>query len=108
MNSLINTLFNDLTSQTFTKPITSHISDTGDVYSAEVELPGFAKKDISIYVVDNTLCVTAKNKERSEKFKLHLWDLVSEDHISAELKYGLLNITLPKRTVSDGREIPIK
>jgi len=58
--------------------------------------------------VDNTLCVTAKNKERSEKFKLHLWDLVSEDHISAELKYGLLKITLPKRTVSDGREIPIK
>ena len=108
MNSLINTLFNDLTSKTYTKTIKSYITDTGDVYNAEVELPGFAKKDISLLVVDNTLCVTAKNKERSEKFKLHLWDLVSEEHISAELKYGLLKITLPKRTVSDGREIQIK
>jgi HSP20 family molecular chaperone IbpA len=52
--------------------------------------------------------VTAKNKERQKEFKLYLNTLVSEDHITAELKYGLLKLTLPKRTVSEGRQVEIK
>ena len=52
--------------------------------------------------------MTAKNKERQKEFKLYLNNLVSEDHITAELKYGLLTLTLPKRTISDGREVEIK
>ncbi|HBX65817.1 MAG TPA: heat-shock protein Hsp20, partial [Balneolaceae bacterium] len=41
-------------------------------------------------------------------FKLHLNDLVAEDHISAEIKNGLLKLTLPKKSVSEARQIEIK
>ena len=106
MNNLINTLFNDIHRITPNK--TSRIKESGDVYTSEIELAGFSKKDITIGIVDDTLTVTAKNKERQKEFKLYLNSLVSEDHISAELKYGLLKLTLPKKTVSEGRQIEIK
>ncbi len=104
MNSLINTLFNT-TDGLESKKI---ISDSGDVYKVELELAGFSKKDVKIKILDDTLSVYAKNKERSKKFKLHLNNSVSEEHVSAELKNGLLKLTLPKRAVSEGREITIK
>ena len=104
MNSLINTLFNDIAAPR----TSSSIKESGDVFISELELPGFAKKDIKLQITDDILTVSAKNKEREKQFKLFLNNLVSEDHISAELKNGLLKITLPKKTVSEGREVEIK
>ena len=104
MNSLINTLFNDIRAPR----TSSSIKESGDVFTSELELPGFAKKDINIQITDDILTVSAKNKERDKEFKLFLNGLVSEDHISAELKNGLLKITLPKKTVSEGRKVEIK
>ena len=106
MNSLINTLFNDI--HRITPSRNSRVRESGDVYTSEMELPGFSKKDITIRIADDILSVTAKNKDRQKEFKLYLNNMVSEDHITAELKYGLLKLTLPKRTVSEGREIEIK
>jgi len=111
MNTLINTLFNDLnvlSPRDLMIRKTSCVSDQGDVYTAEVELAGFSKKDISIRISDGVLELDAKNKDRSQKFKLHLHHLVAEDHISADLKNGLLKLTLPKKTVAEAREIQIK
>tara|TARA_R100001244_G_C5100144_1_gene118608 strand:+ start:201 stop:518 length:318 start_codon:yes stop_codon:yes gene_type:complete len=88
--------------------VKSCVSEKEDDYNVEVELPGFVKKDISINVDDNVLCVTAENKKRSKEFKLNLSNLVSEETISVKLENGLLLITLPKKTTSKGREIPIK
>jgi|TARA_R100000152_G_C6746105_1_gene169694 HSP20 family molecular chaperone IbpA len=106
MNSLINTLFNDI--HRITPSRNSRVRESGDVYTSEIELPGFSKKDITVRIADDILSVTAKNKDRQKEFKLYLNNMVSEDHITAELKYGLLKLTLPKRTVSDGREVEIK
>jgi len=106
MNTLINTLFNDIHRATPNKR--SRIKESGDVYTSEIELPGFSKKDMAINVADDILTVKAKNKDREKEFKLYLNNLVSVDHITADLKYGLLKLTLPKRTVSEGREIQIK
>ena len=106
MNTLINTLFNDIHRVTPNK--NSRVKDAGDVYTSEFELAGFSKKEITIHIADDILTVSAKNKERQKEFKLYLNSLVSEDHISAELKYGLLKLTLPKKTVSEGRQIEIK
>ena len=106
MNSLINTLFNDI--HRITPSRNSRVRESGDVYTSEMELPGFSKKDITVRIADDILSVTAKNKDRQKEFKLYLNNMVSEDHITAELKYGLLKLTLPKRTVSEGREIEIK
>ena len=111
MNTLINSLFNglnDLSPRDLMIRKKSCVADTGDVYVAEVELAGFSKKDINISIVDGVVELEAKNKDRSQKFKLHLNDLVAEDHISADLKNGLLRLTLPKKTVAEAREIQIK
>lgn len=106
MNTLIDTLFNDIHRITPNK--NSRIKESGDVYTSEFELAGFCKKDITIRIADDTVTVAAKNKERQKEFKLYLNGQVSEDHITAELKYGLLKLTLPKRSVSEGRQVEIK
>jgi|TARA_R110002020_G_scaffold363289_1_gene575593 HSP20 family molecular chaperone IbpA len=112
MNTLINTILNDLT---YTLPVyprsrgrISSVKDSGDVYTSEVELAGFAKKDIKITIADDAVNIEAENKERSKQFKLHLNSLVSVDHITAELKNGLLKLVLPKTSVKEGREVTIK
>tara|TARA_B100000519_G_scaffold169539_1_gene154781 strand:+ start:2339 stop:2674 length:336 start_codon:yes stop_codon:yes gene_type:complete len=111
MNTLINSLFNglnDLSPRDLMIRKKSCVADTGDVYVAEIELAGFSKKDITIDIIDGMVELEAKNKDRSQKFKLHLNDLVAEDHVSAEMKNGLLKLTLPKKTVSEARKIEIK
>ena len=75
MNTLINSLFNglnDLSPRDLMIRKKSCVADTGDVYVAEVELAGFSKKDINISIVDGVVELEAKNKDRSQKFKLHL------------------------------------
>tara|TARA_R100001440_G_scaffold39916_1_gene59508 strand:+ start:617 stop:931 length:315 start_codon:yes stop_codon:yes gene_type:complete len=104
MNSLINNILNDINKNTKSHPV----KDSGDVYSAEFELAGFCKKDVDIQVTDNILTVKAETEDRKKSFKLFLYDLISEDHITASLKNGLLKITLPKREVSDTKKIQIK
>ena len=67
MNTLINTLFNDLnvlSPRDLMIRKKSCVSDQGDVYTAEVELAGFSKKDISIRISDGVLELDAKNKDR--------------------------------------------
>ena len=112
MNTLIITLLNDLTysfpASSHSSRATSRVKDSGDVYTSEIELAGFRKKDIKIHHSEDAVEIKAKNKERSRKFKLYLNSLVSVDHITAELKNGLLKLTLPKTSVKEGREVEIK
>jgi len=107
MNTLINNLFNEITSYPEQKTY-DRIKDSGDVYSAEFELAGFSKKDVTLSVIDNVLTVSAKNEDRSRNYELYLYDLVSEDHISASLKNGMLCLTLPKKAIKGAKKIEIK
>ena len=104
MNTLINNLLNDITSYPKQKAY-DRIKDSGDVYSAEFELAGFSKKDVTLSVI---LTVSAKNEDRSRNYELYLYDLVSEEHISASLKNGMLHLTLPKKAVKGAKKIDIK
>ena len=105
MNTLLNNILNDINTRS-TK--LSPVKESGDVYLAEFELAGFTKKDVDIKVTDNTLTIEAKSEDRKKSFKLFLYDLVSEDHITASLKNGLLSITLPKKEVTATKKIDIK
>ena len=105
MNTLLNNILNDINNRSSKL---SPVKESGDVYLAEFELAGFTKKDVDIQVADNTLTIKAKNEHRDKSFKLFLYDLVSEDHITASLKNGLLSITLPKKEVSATKKINIK
>ena len=84
------------------------VADMGDVYTAELELPGFSKKEIKLTAIEGVLNVCAENKKRKKKFKVYLTSDVSEEHISSKLENGLLTITLPKREVCEGRDIKIE
>ena len=112
MNTLINTLLNDLTYGSRIRPHSnagiSRVKDSGDVYTSEIELAGFSKKDVKLTIEDDAVTINAKNKERAREFKLHLTNLVALDLVTAELKNGLLKLTLPKTSVKEGREIDIK
>ena len=105
MNTLLNNILNDINNRSSKL---SPVKESGDVYLAEFELAGFTKKDVDIQVADNTLTIKAKNEHRDKSFKLFLYYLVSEDHITASLKNGRLSITLPKKEVTATKKIDIK
>tara|TARA_R110002012_G_scaffold278502_2_gene466175 strand:- start:62 stop:388 length:327 start_codon:yes stop_codon:yes gene_type:complete len=107
MNLLFEKLFDNPT-YPFTLATDVNVVDAGDVYTAELELAGFSKKEIKLTAIDGVLKVHAENKKRKRKFQIYLTTDVSEEHISSKLENGLLTITLPKREVCEGRDIKIE
>ena len=85
-----------------------NIKDSGDVYLSEINLAGFAKADVKITANDDEVKIAAKNKERSQEYKINLYGVVSVDHITSKMKNGLLTLTLPKKGVTERRDIEIK
>ena len=84
------------------------IKDSGDVYFSEINLAGFAKADVKITANDDEISIAAKNKERSQDYKINLYGAVSVDHITSQMKNGLLILTLPKKGVAERRDVEIK
>tara|TARA_R110002020_G_scaffold377329_2_gene588399 strand:- start:4847 stop:5200 length:354 start_codon:yes stop_codon:yes gene_type:complete len=84
------------------------VKDSGDVYLSEINLAGFAKADVKITANDDEVKIAAKNKERSKEYKINLYGVVSIDHITSKMKNGLLSLTLPKKGVTERRDIEIK
>ncbi len=90
------------------------VTDEGDHYLLEADLPGFDKKDIHLNLSGDTLTVQAerhsKNEEQDKKGRVVRMERsygsysrkfnVSEidtDHIKAAYEDGVLKLTLPKR-----------
>lgn len=91
------------------------ISDEGDYYLLEADLPGFDKKDIHLDINGDTLTVSAernvenkteekKNKyvrmERSYGKYVREFDISAIDSANIKAKYdgGVLSLTLPKKS----------
>ena len=102
------------------------VSDTGDAYKLEAELPGFNKDDIKIDIENDCLTISAerkletneddkkKNFVKRERFYgsySRSFDVtgIDVDHIEASYTDGVLTLTLPKRPelVPDNRSIAI-
>ncbi len=90
------------------------ITDEGDCYVLEADLPGFNKKDIHLDLSDNTLTVSAeRHSEHEEKDKKEKYVRVERSYgkysrqfdvsaidtegINAKYENGVLRLTLPKR-----------
>ncbi len=90
------------------------ITDEGDSYVLEADLPGFDKKDIHLDLSDNTLTINAeRHSEHEEKGKKEKYvrversygrysrqfDVSSIDTENIKAKYdnGVLTLTLPKK-----------
>ena len=93
-------------------------------FVATVDLPGFERSDIDIEVSDHTLRIEAeREQERSEgepeKYlrrerhhesthrSIQLPEEVDKEKVNAEMKHGVLTITLPKLEVTEPKKIEI-
>ena len=103
------------------------VTDEGDHYLLEADLPGFEKKDITLELRDDTLTVRAERKSRVEekdkKDKVirmertygayqRSFDIsgVDADKIKAKYVDGVLRLTLPKqeKRLPEGRRLEIE
>jgi HSP20 family protein len=87
------------------------------------ELPGMSKDDVEIELNDNVLVLRGEKKEEMEREEeeMHVWERsygsfqraftlpcrVDEAGITAEVKNGILTVTLPKAEEAKGKRIEI-
>lgn len=103
------------------------VTDEGDHYLLEADLPGFEKKDITLDIQNDTLTVRAERKskveEKDKKDKVirmerfygsysRSFDIsgVDTDKIKAKYVDGVLRLTLPKleQRLPEGRRLEIE
>ena len=85
------------------------VKDSGDVYTVSIELPGYKKGDIKLEINDNTLTVNAEKEDKSAyKNTFSIKSDVDTKSITANLEYGILTLTLPKKEVSKPRKIKVQ
>ena len=103
------------------------VTDEGDYYLLETDLPGFEKKDITLDIHDDMLTIRAERKskveEKDQKDKVirmersygsyqRSFDIsgVDADQIKAKYTDGVLCLTLPKleRSLPQGRRLEIE
>ena len=99
------------------------VSDIGDAYKLEAELPGFKKEDISIDIKDERLTISAErkfeNEEKPNFVKRERYygsysrsfglEGINTDGIEASYVDGVLTMKLPKQipVVPESRRIEI-
>ena len=125
-DSFFNFFTNDYLGNTFTEAQNSRmgtrIKDGKEKYTVLVSLPGVKKEDLRIDYRDNYLNIQGKKKvERKENAKYYLSERFEGDikqsvlipyeidtsQISAQVKNGVLEVTLPKSTKHLSKEIEI-
>jgi len=98
--------------------------DRDDEFVATVDLPGFERDDVDIQVTDHTLRIKAEHEEildeedeqfirherrhDSTKRSIRLPGEVDKDGVKAQMKNGVLTVTLPKLETEEARKIEIK
>lgn len=103
------TLFDELfktESRAYPKQV-NWVKSSDDVYTAELELPGFSKKDVKITATNEFLTVKAEKGDKKKSFSISLNDLVSPDDVSSKMEEGLLTITMPKKQVKESFVIKV-
>ena len=88
------------------------VTDTGDAFKLEAELPGFKKEDIKIDIENDCLTISAERHEHKDEEKHNFvkrervygsysrsFDVsgIDVDRISAAYTDGVLSLTLPKK-----------
>lgn len=97
-----------------------------NAYVITVELPGLDQKNIDVSVADGMVCVRGEKKEEREDSKkdyfiserrygsfsrsFRLPEGIDESKIAAEMKQGVLTVTLPKSAEAKQKErkVPVK
>jgi len=99
------------------------VYETDDAFVVELEVPGYAEKELDIEVSDHTLTVkgeqTEAKQEKEKDFRLHerlekhferRFELPPEadtEHLRAVFEKGVLEVHAPKSPEAKPRKIPI-
>ena len=96
------------------------ISDCGDFYQIDIELPGFAKEDVKAELKDGYLTIAATKDEtkesneeqyiRRERYtgqcsrSYYVGDQVTKEDIEAKFDNGVLSLKVPKKEAIEKKE----
>ena len=99
------------------------VSERDGTLVVKAELPGIAREDVEIDLADNVLTLRGEKKQEEEhtEGEMHVWERsygsfqraftlpcrVQEDKVTAEVKNGVLTVTLPKAEEARGRKIEV-
>lgn len=72
------------------------INETDSEVMVTMELPGFRKEGIELYLNGNSLVVKAKNEEREAEKVIPLPAAVDEESIKATYRNGVLDVSMKK------------
>lgn len=85
-------------------------ADKDNTY-VRAELPGVAREDINLEIVDGNLTITAARKDNDQSVELTrtvaLPETVAADKVTAAYANGVLTVTLPKQEQAKPRKIDI-
>ena len=100
------------------------VSDTKDAVVVKAQLPGISKENIHVDISDNALTLKGEFKEKEEKeeknyhrreFRYGAFSrtipmpvAIQANKAKAQLKDGMLEITIPKSEEAKVKEIPVK
>lgn len=102
-----------------------NVASDDNAYHISLEAPGMTEKDISLELSNDVLTIRGEKKEENETRDKHYYriersyggfqrvlnlpDDCDQDAIKADMKNGLLEITLPRKAlpVSNKKQIPI-
>lgn len=96
--------------------MSTDISDCGDAYELEIELPGYAKEEVKADLKDGYLTIQAKKEENKEEHEgeqfirrerfvgqcqrsYYVGEQVTKEDIHAKFDNGVLKIHVPKKEV---------
>jgi HSP20 family protein len=101
------------------------VRETNDALIVKADVPGIKKEDIDISLLGNRLQISGKRdeqrEERGESDQVYAYersygsfcrvftlpDTVDTEHITSELKEGVLSIVVPKQPGAQPRKIQI-
>lgn len=100
------------------------VSDTTDTVIVKAQIPGMSKDQIQVNITDNMLTLKGEMKEEEKKEEKNYYrrefrygafarsialpTAVQGEKAEAQLKDGVLQITIPKSEQAKAKEIPIR
>ena len=99
------------------------VQETPHAYVFKADLPGMKEKDVEVSVTGNRLTLSGKREEekREEKASYHTWERAygsfarsftlpsgtDSEHVLADLKDGVLTVTVPKKPEVQPKKVAV-
>ena len=129
--SLFDSLFNNTMDSVFNNYRTVSVpkvdvKETENAYSLDMELPGRTENDVNIELDHNTLTISSKKEETTEKNNnsgkwlirerrtsefsrsFRLPEDVDNENVKATFKNGILNVMMPRKALATPKRIAIE